>query len=115
MGGTRGGAETEMLTTMKGWLSQWQFWLIIGLAVAAFIFFLWAVIVTIRYNRCKGAASVATTGGYRKRRQPYIPDPGIPASKLLFDTYAPANYAAAGYTAGMGQDPDVVLKNALQQ
>jgi hypothetical protein len=121
MGGPVSGGGDGIMDTLSGWCKQWQFWVIVALAVLALILFIAMLVYRAKYNKCANPETTTTTpatttsGFRRRRRQGYMPDPGIPSSKLLFDTYARANYAASGYTAGMSQDPDVVLKNALQQ
>jgi hypothetical protein len=111
-----------MLDTVKGWASQWWFWVIIGLAVLSVVLFIWAVAVSASLTKANTTlaaarkkysfvdADLAAASTYRRRQQRYMPDPGIPAKKML---YGKTGRDMSGYKNG--SDPDVILKNALRQ
>lgn len=111
------GMGGRMMGTLQLWMRQWWFWVIVALAVMAFIFFIWAVSMTAQRDKLKKAADEKEKNGdkaaaFRRARARYMPDPGIPAKRLL---HGDRSSLASGYTAGMSQDPDAVLKAAIRE
>ena len=123
--GTAMGATTQggqgMVETMQGWLYNPWFYIVICLTILALILFIWAVTVQVKFNKTQVELSLkkeelngTTMAGYRRRQKSkYMPDPGHPEKRLPFEEVTQGDQS--GYVAGMGQDPDAVLKSALYQ
>jgi len=110
---TQGGAG--ILATMQGWLTNPWFWIVVGLSILAVILFIWAVAAQSELAKVKknGETGGENESTYRRRRSKYMPDPGIPPRELLYGNSPVGD--TSGYVAGMGQEPDAVLRSSLRQ
>lgn len=107
-----------------GAIAKWGMstWIIIGLCIVALILFIVILVFNSQKNELKTqlAAKTGTASSYR-RRQRYMPDPGIAEKKMLYGTGSTMGNATAGYapaaTSGYktGADPDKVLRDAIRQ
>ncbi|MFA5091219.1 MAG: hypothetical protein WC483_01085 [Candidatus Paceibacterota bacterium] len=111
-----------IMESIKGW--SWSTWTIIGLVILSVILFIVVLSLRAKKNeleaKIKTTTTTTTTGAASyKRRQPYMPDPGIPAKNLLYGRESTMGNATAGFAPASraayktGADPDRVLKGAL--